>query len=60
MMTLQERGIIARRVHANMADERAKIMRRLIREGGMLKKQAAYFVGVSIRTASRYQARGLD
>lgn len=59
-MTLQERAIIARRVHANMADERAKIMRRLMRDAGMLKKQAAYYVGVSIRTASRYQTRGVD
>ena len=48
-----DRGAHARRVHQRIARERAEIFQRLRREG-FLTKQAAYWVGVSERTARRY------
>lgn len=59
-LTIQQRGEIARRAHMRLADERAAIMRRLMEVGGMGKKRAAYFVGVSERTALRYERRACD
>ncbi len=53
-MTLQERAKLATEARTRRAAERAEALHRLTERGEMVKR-AAYSVGVSARTASRYR-----
>jgi transposase len=55
-MTLQERFALAREVRQRKADERAAYLHANVC-AGMPVQRAAYYAGVSRRTASRYLRR---
>lgn len=55
-MTLAERARLATKVRMAKADKRAAELRRVLAEGEC-RKRAAYRVGISLRTFSRYMRR---